>query len=197
MKPPGGLFNYKTSSSCHESKLKRYCQSIHWNTRDMLAHYNSVLIYFSPISTSVSWEKERPSAECANVPGEVAIFQWRRQRYDNGFLFYHTKNTFINQRHVSPINTQNISGQVKYLSNLGRLIFFSTSKRGHACGRCLQQFSHTHAQNGTNLGIVRRSPVPFFSSCWENHTSSSFSVPSKKCALLSFIMRQQTPNKYC
>lgn len=58
-----------------------------------------------------------------------------------------------------------------------------------------RQFSFTHAQNGTNLGIVRRSPVPFFSSCWENHTSRSFSVPSKKCALLSFIMGQQTPQQ--
>lgn len=49
--------------------------------------------------------------------------------------------------------------------------------------------------NVTNLGMVRRSPVPLVSSCRENHTSNSFSVPSKKCAPLSSIMRQQTPNK--
>ncbi|KAA8583231.1 hypothetical protein FQN60_015777 [Etheostoma spectabile] len=29
--------------------------------------------------------------------------------------------------------------------------------------------------------MVRRSPVPLVSSCRENHTSNSFSVPSKKC----------------
>lgn len=43
-----------------------------------------------------------------------------------------------------------------------------------------------------DLGMVRRSPepLPWCGSCRANQTSSSFSVPSKKCAPLSFMVRQ-------
>lgn len=60
-------------------------------------------------------------------------------------------------------------------------------------GCCGLTLPRRHSSN-TNLGMVRRSPFPLVSSCRENHTSNSFSVPSKKCAPLSSIVRQQTPN---
>lgn len=88
--------------------------------------------------------------------------------------------------HTRPIEPLIVRGSAAFIQPKGRPRMWP-----------VPHLSHTHAQKGTNLGIVRRSPVPFFSSCWENHTSRSFSVPSKKCALLSFIMRQQPPNKYC
>lgn len=56
-----------------------------------------------------------------------------------------------------------------------------------------------------DLGMVRRSPDPLLwcgscgaGCCRANHTSSSFSVPSKKCAPFSFMVRQlgnQQPQK--
>ena len=51
----------------------------------------------------------------------------------------------------------------------------------------------------THLGMVRRSPDPWFASgcCLENQTSSSFSVPSKKCAasITVRLANNQQPQK--
>lgn len=165
---------------------------------DIVAHNTAVIplfIWFSHISTWGWWEEKRASAECAIIPGEVAIFQWRRYRGDNRIPgLSRPKTTFTITQRGSTLNTEHLR-RIPAFIQLKSPAFVNRT-RGHACGRCHRRFSHTQAQNGTNLGMVRRSPVPFASSCWENHTSSSFSVPSKKCALLSFIMRQQTPDKY-
>ena len=47
----------------------------------------------------------------------------------------------------------------------------------------------------SDLGMVPRSPDPWFASgcCLENQTSSSFSVPWKKCAAMK---TQRSPKKY-